>query len=169
MIYILIKGWKNSINIYPFFGESQKKLLEEKIYKDLIFDPIDGILDYGKPVYKQTKGLVPYGGVLEAFIGAGFQGLEDFSRQDLTKFQKGGRMGLVATEELIVDLASSSMGKGGAVAFGGVTVIDGVPFDEVPGAAFGYFFTMDGTSLILTYEFEKNNEELFPLLGLGEK
>ena len=130
---------------------------------DLFFEPLRQIYNHGYPVYKQSKGLIPFDPFLEMAIGGAFQFLGDLSNDQLTWEKKYLRSLVIALEDGAIDVVSSyGGGTVGAFLFGGPAVLDGIPYDEIPGAGLGYFIGMDITTLWLTEKRDEWNASHFP-------
>lgn len=132
---------------------------------DMFLDPLEKIYNHGYPVYKQSKGLIPFNPFLEMAIGGVFQFLGDMPNGQLPLEKRYGRSLVIALEDGVIDAVSSYVGgTAGAFVFGGPAVLDGIPYDEIPGAGIGYFIGMDITSLWLTENRDEWNASHLPEL-----
>jgi RHS repeat-associated protein len=114
-------------------------------------DTYEGAINVGRPVYKQTRRVIPTGAI-EAIINAALQGYDDWDHP-LSLDQRAGRMFVVGTETYATDFLSSFAGSGAAY---------------VGGGSIGYGVTAYGVSLGLDH-FWANivNPRFFPAIGFG--
>jgi hypothetical protein len=137
------------------------------IFNDLFLEPFVEAANIGVPVYKQAKGLIPFGAGGEGVISGLLQGGSDLSRTDLTIIQRAGRIAVVGVESAITDVASTTGGTLSAGLVGFALLGDFVPLDEIPGAGVAFFGGMMGINMAVTQYFDNQNKNWFPNLGLG--
>lgn len=67
--------------------------------------------NYGRPVYKHAKGVIPGGAIPEGIAGALITLLTDMSNPDLTIMQRLGRAGIIGVQDAITASISNKVAK----------------------------------------------------------
>jgi hypothetical protein len=137
------------------------------IFNDLLLEPFVETINIGVPIYKQTKGLIPFGAVGEGIVGGLLQAGSDLSRTDLTMPQRAMRTLVVGGENAATDIVSSGGGTVAATLVGLFMIGDIVPLDEIPGAGIAFFGGMFATNFYVTQYFDNRNKIWFSEWNLG--
>lgn len=114
--------------------------------------------NYGRPYYKQLKGLSP-SPIAEGFISGGLQFVGDLDNPGLNIGQRVTRAGLVGVEAVITDGVSDSFGLAG-FAGGEMVVPSG-------GGLVGYPVAAMAANGMMEHVWDGINKKFFPLIGLG--
>ncbi len=97
--------------------------LESYDWLGLLDDAATWVDNYGRPIYKHGKGVVPGGFFIEAGLGALTTFIGDLNNPDLTLGQRVGRAFVTGIEDGVTEVVSTVVGgfAGGLASPGGLT------------------------------------------------
>ena len=159
----------NTAYIGPFIPQSQNDnndagpnfdfYTEGYTWLSYLDDAFTFLENYGRPVYKHVKGIVPGGFSAEFVVGFVVTGLADLSNPDLTPGQRIGRAAIIGIEDGITDIAATRVAsiftplgvEGGALLFGGAATPETFGLGALPAGAIGGYLGGFATFVGVSY------------------